>query len=123
MPRALPVHGAKMKLILASLILLSGYSAFAATLTTANYEFEVNGLCVEGVVVCDKVEIIAKATLKKYMGVTVHTLCADRVTPCRFQGYEFTANDKQYFLSDSGYVQVLNLEGEFLEQEEGQWKY
>ncbi len=68
-------------------------AASASTFNTKRYQIEITSNCAEGNVVCNDVTYMS--THREYgytlrlKGKTIHSLCADRVTPCRFLGYEF----------------------------------
>lgn len=97
----------------------------AQTLVTRNFEVRIEVLCPEGDVTCDKVRYTGvnrrngrSITLN---GRTLHTLCADGVTPCRFLGYEFRSGSITYTAFDSGLLSVREGSKVLLE-EQGTWR-
>jgi hypothetical protein len=86
-------------------------SARAETFRTQHFQVTITPACEEGNVTCDDITYRAKnlitgatITLK---GKTVHSLCADGVTPCMFQGYEFRNGEYRYFVGPSHTLTVL----------------
>ena len=77
-----------------------------AKLETPNYLIRIEVNCPEGEVACDRVTYTGKS--KKtgreltLLGRTVHTLCADGVTPCRFVGYQFRNGTTTYVVTEEG---------------------
>jgi hypothetical protein len=67
--------------------------AAASSLVTKSFLIDITSNCEEGNVVCNNITYrsIDRKTGKtlQLKGKTVHSLCADQVTPCRFLGYEF----------------------------------
>ena len=56
------------------------------------------------------------------IGTTVHTKCADGVTPCAFQGYEFLSDGEKYRIYNSGVLKVSDKNGNQLLLEQGEWQ-
>jgi hypothetical protein len=48
-------------------------------------------------------------------------MCADRVTPCRFLGYEFVRGNLRYVVLESGNLHVTRGKS-VLVQEAGEWQ-
>jgi hypothetical protein len=120
-------------------------AASARTLKTANFSVEIIPNCEEGNVVCNDVTYVfteletTMAITRK--GRTVHHLCADRVTPCQFLGYEFldkryeepedqpeliTHTDfaftpYRYFISESGKLEIYRYK-QLITSEQGTWQ-
>ncbi len=115
-----------MKYIIFALVFISSVVS-AETLTTDNFIIQVERGCEEGVVTCDTMKFIYSpigASKKQgVIGKTVHSLCADGVTPCKFQGYEFLADGAKYFIHNSGVLEVTDSEGNQLLVEQGKWQY
>ena len=99
--------------------------AFGETLTTDNFTIQIERGCEEGVVTCNKIKFTySPVGFKKkqvVMGKTVHTKCADGITPCAFQGYEFRADGAIYFIYNSGVLEVTDPDGNQLLVEQGKW--
>ena len=97
------------------------------TLITDNFTILIEPECEEGNVTCDQVKFIYSTvgfeTKQTAFGSTVHTKCADGITPCAFQGYEFAADDAKYFIHNSGVLEVLDKDGNQLLVEQGKWQY
>jgi hypothetical protein len=108
-----------------SLALFSGLSN-AATLETPSFVVRIDTQCIEGDLICNNVSYHgiskkrgASITLR---GKKVYTMCADRITPCRFIGYEFINGDVRYFVSETGNLSVTRGK-KSLVSEKGNWKY
>ena len=101
-----------------------------STLETENYVVEITFGCPEGHVTCDRITYkgVSKKTGKALTlrGKTVHTTCADGVTPCRFVGYAFQNGKHNYFVSEDldGLNGVLSVraQGKEILLERGKWK-
>ena len=97
------------------------------TLTSDNFKIEIKRDCEEGVVTCDKIKFILYTTgFEKgevIRGTTKHSTCADGVTPCAFQGYEFISGGGTYFIHSSGVIEVIDSDGNQLLVEQGKWQY
>lgn len=100
------------------------------TFETENHIVEITPRCPEGYVSCDRVEykgIDRKtgATLA-LRGKTMHTTCADGVTPCRFLGYRFRNGKALHHVWDDGNGENGTLEvkvdRKVLLMERGAWK-
>ena len=106
---------------------LMNSTAYADALVLATPSFVVRILvnCGEGDVSCNNVTYVGTSrktgkaiTLK---GRTLHTLCADGKTPCRFLGYEFKNKTVRYVVTEDGLLMVS--EGKkVLVQEQGEWE-
>jgi hypothetical protein len=118
--------------------------ASASTLKTESYQVQITSNCEEGNVVCNDMtyvltEIETAVTITR-QGRTVHRLCADRITPCQFLGYEFlnTAYEDptdgsdlthteyapikyRYFISDDGLLQIYRNK-KLTTSEQGTWQ-
>lgn len=115
-----------MKRILLAITLLLGMSlARAGTLTTPSFVVKVTVNCAEGNVTCDDVTYVgtSRKTGKsiKLRGKTMHTLCADGVTPCRFLGYEFRNGKIDYQVTEDGQLTVTQGKKTLL-SEKGEWQ-
>ena len=73
--------------------LLWSLTVKADTLTTASFVVDISRHCEAGNVTCDQVSDVGvskksgnRIALK---GKSLHAMCADGVTPCRFLGYRF----------------------------------
>lgn len=110
-------------LLLGVFFIVAG-QAGAATLTTPSFVIEITENCGEGNIGCDNVSYVG--TSKKsgnriqLRGKTVHALCADGVTPCRFLGYEFKRGAVFYSVSEEGQLTVTQGK-KILVQESGSW--
>ncbi len=114
------------QLILASICLLSALAAQADTLTTPSFVIQIKTHCAEGNVSCDNVTYVGTSRKSgkavSLRGRTLHRLCADGVTPCRFLGYEFKSGDIRYQVLESGDLIVIQGQ-KVLVQETGDWQY
>jgi hypothetical protein len=99
--------------------------AIAQKLNTPSFVIQITSNCAEGNVTCDNISYVgtSRKTGKsiRLRGKTVHSLCADGVTPCRFQGYAFRSGRTHYFVSDDGRLEVT-LNNKSLVSEKGQWE-
>jgi len=101
------------------------HADYLATLTTPSYVIEIQVHCEEGVVVCDDVAyrgVSRKTGMRINLhGKTLHSWCADGVTPCQFIGYEFRNKDVYYQVEDEGHLIVMRGK-QILVDEKGDWK-
>ena len=98
--------------------------AIADTLTTKGFKIDIQVNCEEGNVTCNRVSYRAK-DLKtgkslRLSGKTIHSLCADGVTPCRFLGYEFRNRNYRYIVTEGGLLEVYKGE-KLLVSQQGTW--
>lgn len=97
----------------------------ARTLTTPSFIVRIKVNCAEGNVTCNNVTYVgtSRKTGKSITlhGNTKHSMCADGITPCRFQGYEFWNGKTYYRVLDDGSLSVLQQNRTLLE-ERGSWK-
>lgn len=95
------------------------------TLTTPNYVVRIEFGCGEGVVACDSVRYLGthrrSGKSLALRGRTLHTTCADGVTPCRFLGYAFRHGAVSYTVFESGALLVRRGERTLVE-EVGSWE-
>lgn len=114
------------RFILLTALLLLAVQARASTLTTPSFVIEIKVNCEEGNVTCDNVTYIgtSKKTGKSITlrGKTKHHPCADGVTPCQFQGYEFRTGTSYYRVLEDGSLLVMQGKKVVLE-EKGRWKW
>jgi hypothetical protein len=105
-------------------LFLFAVSVNAETLITPSYEIEI-GSCPEGHVSCDTISFVVKniesGSESSYVGGTLHTLCADGETPCRFLGYQFTSKIGQFNIYDTGTLVINDADGQAVLIEEGSW--
>ena len=100
------------------------------TLITDSQEIRIVVRCPEGEVSCDRVAYHGKdrktGKSVRLTGSTLHTLCADGVTPCRFLGYRFRSGNLVYSLLEDPDGQtgtlVLSKDGKTLLEERGVWR-
>jgi len=52
----------------------------------------------------------------------IHSLCADKVSSCRFLGYQFNDGDKQFIISAEDRLEVIR-QGKIILKESGQFRY
>lgn len=101
--------------------------AYAEVLNTPSYVISIERNCAEGYVTCDDVTYIGESkkstnriTLK---GKTIHTTCADGITPCKFLGYFFKNGNVTYRVLESGKLQVIQGKNKVIIEEQGTWSY
>ena len=99
----------------------------AQTLVTDSFKIMIEYDCNEGEVTCDKIHFLINAAgsdeKKSYIGNTLHSICADGITPCTFLGYEFEAHGLKYIIYTSGTLEVINYQGKQTLLETGKWVY
>lgn len=102
----------------------AAHAGYSATLTTPSYLVEIQVRCEEGAVTCDDVSYQGinrkTGTRIKLRGKTLHSLCADGVTPCRFIGYAFNNKGVTYQVDDDGHLLVMQGK-KVLVDEQGEW--
>lgn len=98
---------------------------YTQTLDTPSFWIRIEVRCPEGEVSCENVIYRgeSKRTKKtlRLSGRTTHSMCADRVTPCRFLGYTFKNGTFTYFVSEGGELLVQDGRKVVLEQA-GAWQ-
>ena len=116
-----------MKYISTIIIFSLSFAANAESLITPSYEISVKWKCGEGYVSCDNIEFNVKnkaeGTTSTYIGKSNHSVCADGVTPCKFQGYEFNVGEFSYSLYMRGLIEVVKNNTEVVLSESGEWRY
>lgn len=94
-------------------------------LLTESWDITIDVRCPEGEVGCRDVRYtgVHRRTGKalKLSGRELHTLCADKVTPCRFLGYVFRHGGQRYFIWEDGTLAVKQGDKVLL-QETGKWQ-
>lgn len=100
------------------------FSARAETIDTPSFTIRIEAHCAEGNVSCDNVTYVGKSkktgksiTLR---GKTVHTLCKDGATPCRFLGWQSRRGTSEYFVTETGQLRVTQAD-KVLVDETGKW--
>jgi hypothetical protein len=94
-------------------------------LKTPSFLVKIDVRCAEGNVTCD--DVIYTGTSRKtgrsikVKGRTMHSTCADGVTPCRFQGYTFDNGKINYTVLEDGQLTVMNRD-KILVNEKGVWE-
>lgn len=108
------------------LVILSSV-AFGETFVTDNFSIKIDNECEEGHVTCEAVKFtyatVGIEQKQIVIGKTIHSICADEVTPCAFQGYEFVADGGVYFIHSSGVLEITDKDGNQLLVEQGTWQY
>lgn len=114
----------KLKMMAAACALLAA-PASADTLVTPSFVVRITVNCEEGNVTCDDVSYVgtSKKTGKHITlrGTTKHSLCADGVTPCTFQGYEFS-NGKTFYRVLADGTLLVTQGKKVLVKETGTWE-
>jgi hypothetical protein len=99
--------------------------AIADTLTTKQFRIEIQVNCEEGNVTCGRVSYrgqdLKTGKSLRLSGKTIHSLCADGVTPCRFLGYEFLNRNYRYVVMEGGILKVYKS-GKLLLSQHGTWE-
>jgi hypothetical protein len=120
----------KSKICLIKIVLLYFLSfptlCLGDQLKTKNYVITISRNCQEGEVTCDKVTYhgVSKKSGQEItlQGSTIHSMCADGVTPCRFLGYKFKTGKITYHVFESGLLQVVKGANNVLVEEQGAWE-
>lgn len=93
---------------------------------TPSYGINIVANCAEGNVTCNNVTYVGRhlktGQTIRLRGQTVHTLCADKVTPCRFLGYSFRNGTYRYFVGESPAVLEVWRGKTLILSQNGQWK-
>lgn len=114
------------RLLLLSLLFLFAGQASGSTFTTPSFIIQIRVNCAEGNVTCDKVIYVgtSKKTGKsiRLRGKTKHSMCADGVTPCQLQGYEFKNGTAYYRVLEDGSLLVMQGK-KVLMEEKGTWQW
>ena len=99
----------------------------AETLQTTSYRIGVEWRCEQNSVTCDNVffTVLNLETEEQmiYVGRTHHSICADGVTPCKFQGYSFQVESGLFRIYSRGELEIIASDGEILVAESGRWLY
>lgn len=109
------------------LLILFAINVNAETLQTTTYEISLTLNCEEGDVSCSDVSYVGKnkktGDTLRLNGETLHSTCADGITPCRFLGYLFKDKDTTYYVYDNGLLEVVRGKDKVLLSEQGEWQY
>jgi hypothetical protein len=115
------------KTLLLSMVLVGGVclEAGARALNTKSFRVKITANCEEGVVVCDNVSYLGTNRQTgqsiQLRGKTIHSICADGITPCRFLGYEFRNGQYRYYVAEEGILTVYQGQQSIV-SEEGVWE-
>jgi hypothetical protein len=103
-----------------ALVLAHGWVQ-AVALISDSYDVTVQTLCPEGYVSCDRLVLrgVHKLTGRRLhlKGRSMHSMCADGVTPCRYLGDQFEGRSYVYFFSSEGWLLVKDSKGRLLLRE------
>lgn len=115
------------RLCLALLLFAASGPLLAQTWVSNRYVIELDRQCLEGDVTCDMYEITlvdrSRGERQVMYGQTLHTVCADGVSPCRFMGYQFAGKDLRYRLYETGTLEVYDRDNKIVRSERGEWRY
>lgn len=110
---------------LALLLACASPAAAQLVLATESFDIAIDIRCPEGEVGCKDVRYTSvhrrSGRILKLLGEELHTLCADRVTPCRFLGYVFRHGRQRYYVWENGTLAIKHGD-EVLLQEAGKWQ-
>lgn len=115
----------KLLFVVSALLLSLSAQAGVAVLETPSFVVKIDVRCAEGNVTCE--DVIYTGTSRKsgksisVRGRTMHSKCADGVTPCRFQGYTFINGKINYTVYEDGELVVMNG-SKTLVSEKGVWR-
>ncbi len=106
-------------------IVLLPTSVLAETLKTENFRITISNNCSEGSVTCNDITYVGQelktGSSIRLKGKTLNLMCRDRVTPCRFIGYEFRNKNYRYLVTEDGRLQVYRSTKLILD-EKGAWE-
>ncbi|MCZ2721418.1 hypothetical protein O1D97_07075 [Marinomonas sp. 15G1-11] len=110
------------------IVLLAGMwlssDVIADRLETPSYRIQIERFCDEGEVTCNKVRYYGVSKRSGHtlflMGESMHSLCKDGITPCRFLGYHFMYETFEYFVYESGLFLVKEKD-QIKVEEQGEW--
>ncbi|MCC5880306.1 MAG: hypothetical protein JJU03_10495 [Idiomarina sp.] len=108
---------------------IEGQGQLIGTLTTPEYQVALYSGCAEGEVSCDQISAQLQqpgSEARELNGSTMHTLCADGMTPCRFLGYYLSDQDYAYRILENGQLhikQCSDLGCEDIYNVRGSWHY
>ncbi|MBI3712155.1 MAG: hypothetical protein HY253_04215 [Burkholderiales bacterium] len=112
-------------MLVSALLLSLPAQAEVLVLKTQSFIVKIDVRCAEGNVTCEYVLYTgtSRRTGKSISvkGHTMHSKCADGVTPCRFQGYTFDNGKINYTVYEDGGLVVMNGD-KTLANEKGVWK-
>ena len=112
--------------ITATLLCTYSLGAHAEKLLTEHYEVTITSNCEEGEVSCSNVSYSGKnlknGNSMQLNGSTMHSTCADGITPCQFQGYAFKSGDIDYIVHSNGFLEVIQNQ-KILVSEKGEWQH
>jgi hypothetical protein len=107
------------------MLLLVCLPGTAEILETPSFLVTIDAGCAEGEVACKQAVYTGKSkksgksiTLR---GETLHSMCADGVTPCRFLGYRFKSGAIVYTVTEGGEL-IVNDRHKTLVHEQGVWR-
>lgn len=113
-----------MKILLVLVLFFSYLTVSAEKLVTKSYEIVIVA-CPEGHVSCKGTQFAIKnlSTGKKttIVGKTMHSLCKDGTTPCRFQGYQFSDAKEHFTLTTDGKLTIKKAAKPSI-VEQGKWE-
>lgn len=99
--------------------------AYGEKFVSDNFSIEMEPQCAEGEVACSHIKftITVPGAEKSSViyGKSKYAMCADGVTPCRFQGYEFMSDGSRYFINSVGLLVVTDEQDNVLLTEVGKW--
>lgn len=115
----------KLSIFILALTLYLPAHATKLVLETSSFVVKIDVRCAEGNVTCENVLYTgtSRRTGKSISvkGHTMHSKCADGVTPCRFQGYTFDHAKINYTVYEDGGLVVMSG-NKTLVNEKGVWK-
>ena len=110
--------------LIATAMLIAASASHAETLDTPSFTIKIEAKCDQGNVTCDNVTYVgtSKKTGKSITlrGKTMHSICKDGVTPCRFLGWQFRNGSTKYIVTEGGQLTVTQVD-KVLVNETGKW--
>ncbi|MEH6565655.1 MAG: hypothetical protein V7756_10070 [Halopseudomonas sp.] len=118
-------HTFSCSLSLAALLLSSSLLAGERVLITPSFELSLDSRCAEGEVSCNDYTLqgLERENGRPFMlqGRSMHTTCADGVTPCRFLGYRFDQSSRSFLITEDGLLNIYHGDNLIL-HEQGRWE-
>lgn len=107
------------------LLMAGAASAGERVLITPSYELKMDSRCVEGEVSCSQYTLQGRERHNgeplMLQGRSMHTTCADGVTPCRFLGYRFDQPERSFLITEDGLLNIYHGDSLIL-HEQGRWE-
>ncbi len=92
---------------------------------TERYQISVSNHCAENLNICENVLFSVKKTeteeVSLHSGKSFNSQCKNNDTACKQQGYVFFSDSHQFIMRGSGILEIFDLNGKPVMQEQGVW--